>query len=74
LGIALGYTGRTEELVLQESPEALEAITVIEEEGKVKVEAKCPRLGLTMFTERSRTDNSTLNTPLPGRTGSDGRR
>jgi ribonuclease HI len=54
---ALGYAGRTEATVLLEEPEAFDAETIQEDEKAAKIEAECPRLGLTVFTDGSRLDS-----------------
>ena len=54
---ALAYAGRTENIVLLESPETLDGELVQEEEAEAKEEAEKARPGLTMFTDGSRLDN-----------------
>jgi ribonuclease HI len=60
LRLALAHIGRTEEVVLRRSLEALEAITVIEDSGSAKAAAERPRPGLTIFTDGSRSDNGAV--------------
>jgi ribonuclease HI len=57
LKAALGYLGRTEEVVLQRLPMALEAAIIVEDQANAKAAAEGPRSGLTIFTDGSRTDN-----------------
>ena len=57
LSTALACTGRTEETVLQEDPETMDAELMQEEEEEAKKEAEkaCP--GLTVFTDGSRLED-----------------
>jgi len=51
------YAGRTENTVLLEEPETLDAKLPQEEEAEAKVEAEKDRPGLAMFTNGSRLDS-----------------
>jgi len=57
LSTALAYTSWTEETVLLEEPETLDAELIQEEEEEAKKDAEKTRPGLTMFTDGSRMDD-----------------
>jgi hypothetical protein len=57
---ALAYIGRTESTVLLEESEALDAVTIQEDEKSAKVEAESIRPGLTVFTDGSRLDSGAV--------------
>jgi ribonuclease HI len=60
--VAVDYTGRMEETILQEIPEPLKATLVLQERAKAKAEAEAveERPGLTMYTDGSRTQSGAV--------------
>jgi len=66
---ALGYAGRTEEIVLPASPEKIGAVIVIEEPNEVKEEAERGRPGLTIFTDGSRLDSGATGYAVTWKSG-----